>query len=122
MNTKIEACPFCHIVIPASDLEKARVFYSEVFGWQVQKNVPGNYYWFFKSGNVDGAFSAGTQAASGSISLVIRVDDMPATLERVTQWGGVITRARSSMGDADPGFDAYFRDPNGNEMGVYSDK
>ena len=111
---------FCHIVIPAPDLEKARAFYEAVFGWTVQANVPGPRYWFFQSGNVGGAFDAGRKAAPRSVVLLLRVDDMSAALARVVEHGGTVTQAPSSIGDADPGNDAYFLDPNDNEMGLYA--
>jgi predicted enzyme related to lactoylglutathione lyase len=111
--------PFCHIVIPAPDLEKAKDFYQRVFGWNVQPNVPGARYWFFKSGNVGGAFNGATKPAVGSVVLVLRVEDMDAAVARIRDNGGRITQEPSAIGDADPGRDAYFLDPNGNEMGVY---
>lgn len=114
------ANPFCHIVIPAPDLEKARLFYETVFGWQVQINSPGPRYWFFKSGNVGGAFDSRATPAAGSVRLVVQVSDMAETLALIAAHGGEIRRGREAIGAADPGFDAYFLDPNGNEIGIYS--
>jgi len=111
---------FCHIVIPAPDLEAAKAFYESVFHWQVQANVPGEKYWFFRSGNVGGAFSADRRAAPQAVQLIIQVDDMPATLSRIVQYGGRVTQAPSAIGEAAPGRDAYFLDPNQNEMGLYT--
>jgi hypothetical protein len=111
--------PFCHIAIPAPDLEKAKNFYERVFGWSVQQNVPGQKYWFFESGNVSGAFNGDTKPASGSVVLVLRVDEMDAAITRIREHGGTVTQEPSAIGKADPGRDAYFLDPNGNEMGVY---
>lgn len=119
----MSASPFCHIVIPAPDLAKAKSFYEAVFGWTVQQNEPAPKYWFFKSGNVGGAFT-GHQAPAKSVVLLLEVDDMPAALGQITAHGGTITRERSAIGEGDEerGYDAYFLDPNGNEMGIYSDK
>jgi len=111
--------PFCHIVIPAPDLEKAKAFYQRVFGWRVQANVPGPRYWFFESGNVGGAFNGNTKPAVGSVVLVLRVEDMDAAITKIQENGGKVTQEPSAIGEADPGRDAYFLDPNGNEMGVY---
>ena len=113
--------PFCHIVIPAPDLGKAASFYRRVFGWKVQKNIPGPTYWFFESGNVGGAFNGNAKPAVGSIVLVLRVDDMGAAIGRIRENGGSVTQEPSAIGKADPGRDAYFLDPNGNEMGIYVD-
>src|SRR5688572_26750360 len=98
--------PFCHIVIPAPDLEKAKSFYEAVFGWRIQANVPGQKYWFFDSGNISGAFSGSRKAAAGSITLVVEVDHMEVTLDLIRKNGGVVTQDRSAIGEASSGFDA----------------
>ena len=116
------ASPFCHIVIPAPDLGKAKSFYEQVFGWRVQVNVPGDKYWFFSSGNVGGALDGNAKPAARSVVLVLRVDDLQETLGRIVSHGGQVTREREAIGQASPGYDAYFVDPNGNEMGVYSER
>ena len=113
--------PFCHIVIPAPDLEKASSFYQRAFGWKVQRNVPGPRYWFFESGNVGGAFDGNARPVARSVVLVLRVDDMNAAIARIRDNGGTVTQEPSAIGEADPGRDAYFVDPNGNEMGIYVD-
>jgi len=122
MTAESTASPIGHIVIPAPDLPKARDFYSRVFGWQVQANVPGPTYWFYRSGNVGGAFDARAKPARGAVVLILTVDDMVKSLALIEKNGGTITRSRSAIGEAHHGYDAYFLDPNGNEMGVYSER
>jgi len=122
MENSDSGSQFCHIVIPAPNLDSAKSFYENVFGWQVQANVPGPKYWFYKSGNVGGAFDGNRQPASHSVVLILRVEDMNATIELIKKHGGSITQARSAIGEAAPGYDAYFLDPNGNAMGIASDK
>ena len=112
--------PFCHIVIPAPNLARAQAFYEAVFGWRVQANVPGAGYWFFQSGNVGGAFDGSAKPAPRSVVLVLRVEDMHAAVRSIEEHGGHVTRSPSWIGGADSGQDAYFRDPNGNELGVYA--
>ncbi len=90
----------------------------QFFGWRIQANTPSSNYCFFESGNISGAFNGNNKPAARSISLVIKVADRP----RIRNNGGSITQDRSAIGEADPGYDAYFLDPNGNEMGIYSDK
>jgi len=122
MQSKSNGSPFCHIVIPAPDLGKAKAFYEDVFGWRVHANNPGPAYWFFDSGNVSGAFNGNGRAGAGSIILVMKVDDMEKVLDRIQEHGGTITRGRQRIGNAAPGYDAYFLDPNRNEMGIHSDE
>ena len=118
----LPASPFCHIVIPAPDLRKAKSFFERVFGWLVTENRPGPGYWFFTSGNVGGAFDSSARPAPGAVVLVLQVDDMQAALERVKSEGGTVTQQRSAIGEASSGYDAYFLCPNGNALGVYSDR
>jgi predicted enzyme related to lactoylglutathione lyase len=122
MENSQSAAAFCHIVIPAPELEKAKTFYEAVFGWQVSSNVPGAKYWFFKSGNVGGGFDGNRKPSERGVVLVLKVDDMLAVLDRIREHGGTVTQDRSRIGEAAAGFDAYFRDPNGNEMGIHSDR
>jgi predicted enzyme related to lactoylglutathione lyase len=112
--------PFAHIVIPAPELERAGAFYETVFGWKVQRNVPGQGYWFFESGNVSGAFDRSLEPARRSTLLILRVPAMERTLTAIVEHGGSIARGRERIGNADPGYDARFLDPNGNELGLYS--
>ncbi len=105
------ASSFCHIVIPAPDLPKAKDFYEEVFGWRVRANHPGAAYWFFESGNVSGGFDSNAQPTQGSIVLVLEVEDMPAVIPHILQLGGTILQGRSRIGEAAEGYDAYFLDP-----------
>jgi predicted enzyme related to lactoylglutathione lyase len=119
--TERRGSPFCHIVIPAPDLELAKVFYERVFGWRVQANVPGRNYWFFESGNVGGAFNDRKTPAPGSTVLVLRVADIDEAVAAIRENGGAVTQEPGAIGEADSGRDAYFLDPNGNEMGIYCD-
>jgi len=111
---------FCHIVIPSPDLERAKLFYEQIFGWRTQAYVPGEKYWFFQSGNVGGAFDGHRRPAAKSVVLVIRVHDLQRTLETIAKHGGKVIQGPGRIGEASPGHDAYFLDPNGNEMGLYS--
>jgi predicted enzyme related to lactoylglutathione lyase len=40
MDIQKSRSPFCHVVIPAPDLAKAKAFYEAIFGWRVQANFP----------------------------------------------------------------------------------
>lgn len=118
------ASSFCHISIPAPDLGNAKAFYESVFGWTIQISPAAPNYWFFESGNVSGAFDASTTPAPKGVGIVpmLQVADLDATLDLIMAHGGTITQGRSKIGDASPGDDAYFLDPNGNAMGIYFDR
>jgi predicted enzyme related to lactoylglutathione lyase len=88
MEDTAKPSPFCHIVIPSPDLDKAKLFYEQIFGWKTQARIPGPKYWFFESGNVSGGFDGSRKPAAKSVVLVVRVDDLRATLERIVEHGG----------------------------------
>jgi hypothetical protein len=118
--TSTSGSPFCHIAIPAQDLRKAQVFYRGVFGWQITEDVPDPRYWFFQSGNVGGALDGSLSGSATGVVLVLSVTDITESLRLVTEHGGTVVRGRSAIGEASDGFDAYFLDPNGNKVGIYS--
>ena len=107
-----------YIEFPAGDLEKARAFYSAVFGWTFQDHGPD--YCAFQDAGVDGGFYRAplrSSVSEGSALVVIYADDLEATLERVTGHGGTIVREIFSF----PGGRRFhFADPNGNELAVWS--
>jgi predicted enzyme related to lactoylglutathione lyase len=74
---------------------------------------------FFESGNVGGAFNGNTKPAVGAVVLVLRVENMDAAIAKIREHGGRVTQEPGVIGEADPGRDAYFLDPNGNAMGLY---
>jgi predicted enzyme related to lactoylglutathione lyase len=96
-----------------------RDFYEKVFGWTVSRMCRVGLL-VLRIGQRGGAFSNGKPAV-GAMVLVLHVDDMDAALSRVVEFGGHVTRGRSEIGEAASGFDAYFVDPNGNEMGLFSE-
>lgn len=121
MTQTSTASAFCHLSLPAPDLDKAKSFYEAVFGWTVQISPAAPKYWFFEAGNISGAFDANTTPAPKGVGIVpmLQVTDLDATLALIAANGGTITQGRSKIGDASPGNDAYFLDPNGNALGIY---
>ncbi len=122
MESQRSGSPFCHIIPRAPDLVMSKLFYESIFNWSARENVPGPRYWFFESGNVGGACGSNHKPVERSIVLVIKVDDMPATLQSISKQGGVLTPGRSRIGEVAARYDAYFLDPNGNEMELHSDE
>lgn len=117
-----------HFEVPYDDADRARAFYKDVFGWDVQP-VPELGYDFVKTGPTDdesgmptevGYIGGGMFQRETDIGLPIvtlEVDDMTAALDAVAKHGG------SAVGDAqqvgDMGIAAYFKDCEGNLMGLW---
>ncbi len=109
-----------YIELPAADLDRAKEFYGEVFGWRFEACGPD--YCAFNDGQLDGGFYRSDRRAStedGSALVVIYADDLEATARRVTEHGGAIVKDIFSF----PGGRRFhFADPNGNELAVWSDR
>lgn len=115
-----------HFELPFDDGARARSFYSELFGWQLQ-DVPGMDYSLVMTGPVDergstepGYINGGMTQRGGPVGqpvVTIDVEDIDATLAKVTERGGSTVVERQAVGGM--GWTAYFRDPEGNVMGLW---
>lgn len=117
-----------HFEIPFDDGDRARSFYREAFGWKMQE-MPEMDYTMLTTGPTteDGmpsepAFINGGMAkrdAGWSTTPVITVDvaDIDAALARIEELGGSAAGAKMTV--ADMGFAAYFRDSEGNLVGLW---
>ena len=114
-----EPCDICYLEIPAPDLKKAVAFYSRVFNWKIDISSMGGDYGMFKTGEIWGGFDPKKQPSDKGIVLYISVKDIPAALKEITSAGGNVVKEKTEIGD-DYGFYGLFKDPNGNQVGVWS--
>lgn len=116
-----------HFEIPTDNMDRAREFYREAFGWKLEP-VPEMSYTMVTTAETDdegmlkepGAINGGMFPREESMTaptVVINVDSIDQTLERVRTLGGQVVRERTPV--ADMGFSAYFRDPEGNVVGLW---
>jgi predicted enzyme related to lactoylglutathione lyase len=120
MRDELNACKICHIEIPASDLQVASDFYTAVFGWIVEKDHPTQDYWFFDDGSLRGAFvrKAGPADDIG-VKLFLKTDDIDRTLDDIRRHKGIVVRTKHDIG-GEYGYSAFFKDPSGNHLGLWS--
>ena len=116
-----------HFEIPADDQKRARKFYQEALGWRVEP-VPGMDYSMVITTDMDddgqpaaaGAINGGMMAREGQITapvITVDVPDIDATLRSVEQLGGSVVMPKNEIPGM--GFTAYFKDPEGNVMGLW---
>ena len=116
-----------HFEIPADDTERARDFYKSAFGWAIT-SMPDIGYSMVMTTPADesgsptepGSINGGMFAREGELrSPVITVDvaDIDAALAKIEGLGGSTVRAKQSV--MGMGFAAYFRDPEGNIIGLW---
>ena len=117
-----------HFEIPADDTERARTFYSEAFGWNLMP-VPDLDYTMVGTTPSDetgaptepGAINGGMFKRSSDFPqtpvITVDVEDIDAALSRVEELGGSTVSPKIPV--ADMGFAAYFKDTEGNVMGLW---
>ncbi len=116
-----------HFEIPFDDGDRARGFYKEIFGWQAMEmpemgytivtSGPSNDQGPTESGFINGGMLSRQEAATRHPVIVVDVDSIDATLERIGGMGGSTVVGRTPVGDM--GFAAYFTDPEGNVVGLW---
>lgn len=116
-----------HFEIPADNAERALNFYKTVFDWKLNP-VPGVDYTRLLTIKVDrevisqrpfeinGAIIKKSEEITGPV-VTISVNDMDFTLQKITKNGGKILRGKTEFGQR--GYTAYFKDTEGNVMGLW---
>lgn len=119
-----------HFEIPYDDAERARAFYRDAFGWTIN-SYPEIRYDIVQTGPVD---DSGYPADKGYVGggmlkresptdrpvITIDVDDIDAALARIEELGGMAVLGRQEVGDY--GYAAYFKDVEGNLMGLWQSR
>ena len=115
-----------HFEVPFDDADRARAFYSDVFGWDIQP-VPEFDYNFVQTGpTADTGMPTEVGYIGGGMFqrhdidrpvITIQVDDMTKALESIAGHGGKPVGEPQPVGDM--GIASYFTDSEGNLMGLW---
>ncbi len=116
-----------HFEIPADDMERAKKFYTDAFGWKMDP-VPNMEYTLVRTTEVDekgvpkelAAINGGMMKRQAPIEhpvITIIVEDMDVSLKTIKKLGGKV--AQKKMPVPGMGFSAYFVDSEGNLMGLF---
>ena len=111
------ANPLCHFELMTTDIEKCKAFYTGVFDWQLdEKSMPG--YTLVNTGSEPsgGVFAKPEVAPMPCVNVYFQVDDVDATLERVTERGGSVVVPKTPIPNV--GHFAMFTDPEGIAVGI----
>lgn len=110
----------CWIDLVTSDVERARDFYSRVFGWSAEEANPefGGYFNFTKDGaRIAGGMAAMPGGASDLWSVYLAVDDAKKTLEMAQSKGAQVVVPAMEVGVL--GVMGVMIDPGGAGIGVW---
>ena len=117
-----------HFEVPFDDGDRARSFYEEIFGWQLQTMPEMGGYTLVTSGPsgdqgpteagfINGGMLSRDQAATPGPVIVVDVDSIDESLEKIGSQGGSTVVGKTPVGDM--GFAAYFKDLEGNVIGLW---
>ena len=118
---------FDWIEIRTTDIEEVARFYENVFGWRIteQESADGLAVWLFDTGGEPriqnlrrGGIWARPAGESPGIVVYVLVEDIEATLAKVTALGGKAVGLKTPQGSA---YRAYFADPSGNILGLWEE-
>ncbi|PCK07527.1 MAG: glyoxalase [Alteromonadaceae bacterium] len=108
-----------YVEFPARDIQKAKDFFSEAFGWEFEDY--GSEYSAFSNQGLDGGFFKSDQSVStenGSALIVLFSSDIESTQSKVEDAGGKVIKPIFPF----PGGRRFhFADPNGNEYAVWAE-
>ncbi len=116
-----------HFEIPFDDKDRAKRFYSDVFHWQLDEMPDFEYVGVStgpagddgmpdEPGYIGGGMTARGGTNTGTV-VVLASADIDADLSRVESHGGEILEGKTPVGQM--GFAAYFKDPEGNVVGLW---
>lgn len=108
-----------HFEIPVEDPERAVRFYSNAFGWQIEKWSGPQDYWLVSTGEGEPGINGGIMRRTSPLDRVVNtvnVDDIDSATARVQQLGAQLVGEKLTIPDI--GFLQYAQDPDGNIFGM----
>jgi hypothetical protein len=116
-----------HFEIPADDVSRAQEFYRSAFDWEINSMPEMEYAILGTTPTNDQGMPAEPGAINGGMfqrqddlptpMITIAVDDIDQALKTIGSLGGSTVRAKEPV--ADMGFAAYFKDTEGNLLGLW---
>lgn len=105
-----------YVELPSGDLAAAKSFYESAFGWGFTDYGP--VYAGFEGAGLDGGIAAGEAITATQPLVVLKTTDLEDALARVEAAGAEIT---APIFEFPGGRRFHFRDPAGNELGVWGE-
>ena len=107
-----------HIDIPVSDMDRAKDFYSTLFGWQLAE-VPGfeGYPMWQAPNKISGGGLAPRSDGFTQPRSYVEVDSIDDTLAKATERGATVVMEKQPISETS--WWAVLQDPDGNTVGLY---
>jgi hypothetical protein len=107
-----------HFEIPADNVERARSFYSKLFGWEI-KQIPGMDYWLITTSG-EKPVSGGMMKRQNSEQTIVNYMDVPSVdtyAAEIEKLGGKIIFPKTAVPEM--GYFAICRDTENNTFGIW---
>lgn len=107
-----------HIDIPADDLDRAKGFYSQLFGWQIAE-MPGfeGYPMWQAPNKISGGGLTLRDDELQTPRSYVEVDSIDDTVAKAVELGGTVVHAKQEISPTS--WWAAIRDTEGNQIGLY---
>jgi predicted enzyme related to lactoylglutathione lyase len=116
-----------HFEMPADDVARAKKFYTKTFGWKMATILGMGYTMVQTSpsdkdgmakeaGNINGGMTEREAPVKHTV-VTISVDDIDKSLKSIVKNGGSMVQKKTAIGPM--GFVAYFKDSEGNIVGLF---
>ena len=119
-----------HFEIQADDIERAKAFYGDVFGWEFQDygDIAGSTYFGVVTGpegepGINGGLlqrpvpAPGPEQGTNAWVVTMQVDDFDATAAKILAAGGQVALPKYAL--TGMAWQGYFLDTEGNTIGLH---
>lgn len=106
--------------VPASDMKRARKFYSDLFGWKIQQFPTMPDYWHMDTGGADASPDGGMlprMHKNHTTTVYICVPSVTRAMARIRKLGGSICKPKTAVPQM--GYFAIAEDTEGNSFAVW---
>jgi predicted enzyme related to lactoylglutathione lyase len=114
-----------HFDVPADDVERAREFYSRLFGWKFERYPGPSEYYLIETTDLEGrpGVGAGMGTRQGSDQRILNYFGVPsidAYLDTVAELGGKVILPKMAVPSF--GYLAVCLDTEGNSFGLWEEE
>ena len=109
-----------HFEIPADDIERAKSFYSKLFGWEI-KEIPGMDYWIITTSG-EKPLGGGMMKRQNPQQPIINYIDVPSVdkyTAEIEKLGGKVILPKTAVPEM--GYFAICLDTEKNTFGIWED-
>src|SRR5512143_3098728 len=107
-----------HVEIPSRNFEESGEFYRELFGWKITPIPEANYTVWETDGSRGGFTPLSERVKPGEVAVYVDSDDIDADLRKAISLGGEIVQEKTEIPGR--GWYAFFKDPTGNTIGLFT--